>query len=487
VDGRVTRSVRPLTIAQINTTDEGGGAATVASGLMRGHTARGHRVWHIVGRKRGGDSRVLVLPDDDRAGYRASGYLALQSTLRRMAARFPDRGFGLLSRAVRLATHPRARADRRRGIEDFEFPGTHGLLDRLPDEPDIVHAHNLHGGFFDLRALAPISARVPTVVTLHDMWLLTGHCAHALGCSRWQTGCGRCPDLALDPAVRRDATDRNWLRKQAVFAGSRLHLVAPSRWLGDKVADSMLAPFAMDVRVIPNGVDRAIFQVGDKQQARSRLGLPDGVFIVLLTTGGKGSMWKDDRTLHKAIDRIIAAGLPRSVLFVAVGRKSAIPRNGHAATLSIPFQHDPAAMAQYYQAADLYLHAARADTFPTSILEAMACGTPVVATSVGGIPEQVRSTSVAAVRSGSGAHGGATGLLVPAGGAEEMAAAAAALLSMAAVRLQLGANAARDVIARFTLDRQVDAYLAFYRELLDVRSNSGRTRTPVDDPVWLEA
>lgn len=458
---------RALAIAQIGTTDQGGGAAAVASGLMRGYAARGHRVWHVVGRKRTHNPAVVTLPEEDRPWFRASGYVAVQALLRGLAARHPDRGFGLLSRSLRLATHPQVIRDTWSGIEDLAFPASARVLDRLDAVPDVVHAHNLHGGYFDLRALAPISARVPTVITLHDMWLMTGHCAHALGCGRWETGCGRCPDLGLDPAVRRDATDQNWRRKQAVFASSRLHLATPSRWLRDRVERSMLAPPVGGVRVIPNGVDTAVFRPADRSRARAALGLPAATPIILLTTGSRGSMWKDDHTLHRVIDRLTEQRGAGSLLFVAVGRESAARVSGRAAIRSVPFVHDPGVMAQYYQAADLYLHAARADTFPLAVLEALACGTPVVATATGGIPEQIRPAALEAVRSGLfGAIGDATGMLVPAAGAAEMSDAAAALLDRDAIRTRLGDNAARDAASRFTLDRQVEAYLEWYRELV---------------------
>ena len=51
-------------------------------------------------------------------------------------------------------------------------------------------------------------------------------------------------------------------------------------------------------------------------------------------------------------------------------------------------------VAPYYQAADVYLHAAKADNFPRAVLEALCCGTPVVATAVGGIPEQVKGLKI---------------------------------------------------------------------------------------------
>ncbi|MFA5909892.1 MAG: glycosyltransferase [Vicinamibacterales bacterium] len=471
----LTASARALAIVQVGATDHGGGAATVAAGLMRGYAARGHQVWHVVGRKGTGDPGVLPLPDDDRPWFSATGYVAVQVRLRRLAERHPNRGFGLLSRSLRMATHPRAIVDHLNGIEDFAFPASARLLDQFASAPDVVHAHNLHGGYFDLRALAPISARLPTVLTLHDMWLMTGHCAHALGCGRWQTGCGQCPDLTLDPPIRRDATDRNWRRKQEVFAASRVHLAAPSRWLRDQVGRSMLAPSAGDVRVIPNGVDTSVFRPADRRQARARLGLPDASTIILLTAGSSGSMWKDDRTLARLIDGLAARRRAEPLVFVAVGREFAARSRPGAAIRSVPVVGDPRVMAQYYQSADLYLHAARADTFPLAVLEAMACGTPVVATAVGGIPEQIRPAAIEAVRAGRrDGIGDATGMLVPPAGAVEMTDAVEALLDCEPVRVRLGENAARDVASRFTLDRQVEAYLAWYRDLLGARAEAER-------------
>lgn len=442
--------MKPLSIAQIGSADEGGGAATVARGLMSGYAARGHRVWHVVGRKRGDDPNVVLLPDDDRLAYRLSGYAAAQRALRRLAARFPNRGLGLISRSLRLATHPGVIRSRRRGLEDFDFPGSAECIDNLGGTPDIVHGHNLQGDYFDLRALVAISARVPTMLTLHDMWLLTGHCAYALGCDRWKRGCGDCPDLQLDPPIQRDATRENLRRKQDVFARSTLHVVTPSRWLADQVRDSLLAPVVKTVTVIPNGVDTTVFNPAGRIAARAALGLRADAFVVLLTTGSHGSMWKDDGTLKDCVRRLSELRLSKPIQFVTVGRDSAVVAG--SPTLAVPFQHDARMMAKYFQAADLYLHAARADTCPLTVLEAMACGTPVVATRIGGIPEQVDER---------------TGVLVAPRNGREMADAVERILNDEDRRLTLGDNAARAVAEKFTLDRQVDAYLAFYRSLLE--------------------
>ena len=151
------------------------------------------------------------------------------------------------------------------GIEDFGSPGTAHIPDMFPHRPDVIHCHNLHGqvtgagGYFDLRALASLSRRFPVILTLHDAWPFTGHCAHSFACERWRTGCGRCPDLTIYPAIRRDATAHNWRSQQRIYRESSLFLATPSQWLMEKAKNSILAPAIREARVIPNGVDLAVF------------------------------------------------------------------------------------------------------------------------------------------------------------------------------------------------------------------------------------
>ena len=449
-------SDRPLRVLQVGTLESGGGAASVARNLMRGYRARGCETWMAVGRPASNDPDVFVLADG-----------TIQRQLRRMAGRSSGRGWGWLSRSLRLAAHPRALLEQVRGHEDFEFPATFDLLNLAPARPDILHCHNLHGDYFDLRALKWLSRQLPTVLTLHDAWLLSGHCAHSFDCDRWKTGCGACPDLAIYPAIRRDATAANWIRKRDVYAGSRLYVAAPSRWLMDKLDQSMLAPAVQQARVIPNGVDVATFRPADKALVRRALGIAPERAVVLLTIGRHGSPWGDDQMLGAATALIAARTSKRDVLFVAVGDAGA-PRTAEEQLHRVASQSDPKALAQYYQAADVYLHCARIDTFPNTILEALACGTPVVASSVGGIPEQIRSADSRGVRTGAlNRLERATGLLVAAGDAEAMAASVVALLGDGALRRRLGDNAARDVRDRFDLNRQVESYLAWYRTIIE--------------------
>jgi glycosyltransferase involved in cell wall biosynthesis len=466
-----TNHTRPLRILQVGTTDIGGGAATVASTLARGYRARGCEAWLAAGQKTSDDPNVFLVPDDDRPLYRLSGYSALQNRLRRMADRFPGTGCGSLSRSLRLATHPRALAGRWRGQEDFEFPGTHRLLDLAPARPDIVHCHNLHGGYFDLRALSWLGRQVPTVLTLHDAWLLSGHCAHSFDCERWKTGCGQCPDLAIDPAIRRDATAENWARKRDIYAKSRLYVATPCRWLLGKVEQSMLAPAVEEARVIPNGVDLSVFRAVDKRSARTALHLPPDAAIVLLTTGARGGMWKSHDTLRSAVRSILSSTAGRGVSVIALGDVDPSLQIADVDVRFVGYQTDPKDVARYHQAADVYVHAARADTFPGAILEALACGTPVVATAVGGIPEQINTAQVDAIHANAiDRLERATGVLTPSEDADAMAVAVIALLTNSASRRRLGENAVKDVRERFDSERQIECHLAWYRAIID-RSN----------------
>ncbi len=140
------------------------------------------------------------------------------------------------------------------------------------------------------------------------------------------------------------------------------------------------------------------------------------------------------------------------LLFLGLGHQAPPKQLSDTAEIRyIPFQSEPTAIARYYQAADIYLHAAHADNAPNVISEAMACGLPVIATQVGGIPEQVRAES---------------GILTPPTDAEAMAQAAYDLLKTPEKRQYLGTNAAQIARQDYDLHTQIQAHLDWYAEVL---------------------
>lgn len=468
---------RPLNVLHVSTGDILGGAERIAWDLFQRQRRLGHSVWLAVGRKRSDDSDVFRLPHHRSANpWRRLWWSAFYG-LHRVYGKMP--GAWYLSRAIPKIAEPAALIDWLRGAENFHYPGTWRLLDLPPRRPDVIHCHNLHGRYFDLRALPWLCRSAPVILSLHDAWLLSGHCAHSFDCERWKSGCGQCPDLSIYPGVLRDNTANNLRRKAAIYAQCRsrkssrcggLRLAVPCRWLLDRVQQSVLAPAMIEHRIIPNGVDRSIFRPGDQAAARAAVEIPPDAAVLLFSAFGvKRNPWKDYATMRSAA-ALAARRMPnRRWLFVALGDSSPSEQVGRAEVRFVPHVADPQVIARYYQAADIYVHAAHVDTFPTSVLEALACGTPVAATAVGGIPEQVDSFATWSSKDAPAAETPAaqspTGALTPAGDAEAMAAAIVHVMRDDALRRRLGENAAAAARARFDLSRQTNDFLEWYEQI----------------------
>ncbi|MBN2570204.1 MAG: glycosyltransferase [Deltaproteobacteria bacterium] len=388
-------------------------------------------------------------------------------------------------------TIPIDNSDRRKGIgplrtvretlqghQYLNYPGSHRIPESLDEPFDIVHLHNLHGGYFDLAALPRLAALAPVVVMLHDAWLLTGHCAHSFGCEQWHTGCGRCPDLTIPPAIRVDGTSFNWHRKSKLLASLPLVITAPSQWMLDLVGKSYLASHPN--RLIYNGVDQQIFCPGSKKNARQRLGLPEHEKILLFSANsGLLNIWKDGPALIKALQLFLqSSNGAEKPLLVSLGgnvpRSSGLEREMRRAlrkTLNRFNEEDvfrksglsefvirrgaikdENVMADYYRAADALVYATKVDNCPLTVLEALSCGLPVVASAVGGVPELLRD--------------GETGILVPPGDAIALSEGLFRVLEDDVFRERISAAAVKDAQTRFDIRRQATEYLDWYAELI---------------------
>jgi glycosyltransferase involved in cell wall biosynthesis len=445
---------RKLRILQVSTADIRGGAEKIAWNLFTKYRERGYDSCLAVGEKRSNDPDVLILPNQEMRGR-------WYHFFRRLASRYQKIEAGicretLISRLAGGLAEPGRRLEYHLGMEDFRFPASSSLLTLNRNRPDILHAHNLHGAYFDLRMLPSLSQQVPMVITLHDAWLLSGHCAHSFDCENWKSGCGKCPDLTIYPAVQRDATHYNWLRKKKIYSQSHLYVATPSNWLMSKIEQSMLAPAIVEARVIPNGVDLSIFHPAERHEIREKLGIRSDVQVLLaMGVQIRENIWKDYHTLRLAVANLAERLEGQDILLLALGEEAPVERIGQVEIRFIPYQEDSRAVARFCQASDIYVHSARTDTFPTGVIEALACGTPVVATATGGIPEQIEDSQ--------------NGYLTSPGDAAGMANRIMQLLSDHALRQAMGAWAAERAGQKFNLDRQADTYLDWYEEVLEAQ------------------
>ena len=392
---------------------------------------------------RGG--RSVDAPGVAGAGARclARGGCPADGRTRRAGDRAGDGAGASTARAARRAFRdPGVLTDLALGREDFRFPASRRVLELAPEPPDVVHVHNLHGGYFDLRMLPELARRARP--SRHAAGRLAFHrplCA-PLRLGRLARGCGDCPHLRTYPALLRDGTAFNLARKRSIYADVELTVVTPSRWLMDMVERSVLAPAAVRRVVIPNGVDLGVFCPGDRSQARHDLGVAGNVPLVVFSAqGGRVNEFKDFPTLRKALGRL-------DVPVQAVALGDPVPgRSRSAGRGAGRRRRTPVEVVRWLRAADVYVHPSRADTFPISVLEALACGTAVVASRVGGIPEQVRDE---------------TGVLVEPGDPGALAAAIDSLLGDPIWRERMAAAGAEDARRRFSLERQIDAYVELY-------------------------
>jgi glycosyltransferase involved in cell wall biosynthesis len=330
------------------------------------------------------------------------------------------------------------------------------VLRQLPPT-DVLNLHWVDG-FIDFKAFFRKRPRkLPIVWTLHGMNPITGGCHHAGDCIGFRAQCGTCPQLGSTEEA--DISRRIWNRKRqayASFLGGGVAFVTPSRWLAGRVKDSSLGK-RFRVEVIPNGMDTNIFRPREKQLAREALGLaPDSNYILFASYFANDS-YKGFPTLFDALARVRT-----TTKLVALTAGMGEPEIHHGSP--VPIQplgliESEERMCLVYCAADLFVLPSLQDNFPNAALEALACGVPIVASRVGGIPEIVRE--------------GQTGLTVTPGDSEALARAMDELLAAPARRASMSLECRRIAVEEYSLEIQAGRYTQVYSELL-LTSAAGR-------------
>lgn len=252
-------------------------------------------------------------------------------------------------------------------------------------DPDIVHLHNIHGYYINIELLFGYLNVMgkPVIWTFHDCWPFTGHCAYFsyAGCEKWKSGCGSCPRIRSYPSsILIDNSAQNFARKRELFSGVKdLTIVTPSRWLASLVQKSFFAE--RHVAVINNGIDLGTFKPRESSY-RQRCCL-ENKFVIL----GVASPWS--RRKGYSYFAAISQRLKDDEIIVLVGldenQSKSLPRN----VIGIARTDSTEQLAEIYSAVDVFVNPTLEDNFPTTNLEALACGTPVITFDTGGSGESV--------------------------------------------------------------------------------------------------
>lgn len=252
--------------------------------------------------------------------------------------------------------------------------------------PDVIHLHNIHSYYIHVGMLFRYIKRhnIPVIWTLHDSWSITGWCTgfDYVQCDKWREGCHHCPLQKEYPkSWFLDRSRSNWHKKRKTFSGVRdLTIVTPSEWLADLVRQSYLKDYP--VMTLNNGIDTDIF-LPTPSDIKKELGI-DGKRMILSMAM---YMMK-----AKGIDYLLQLRdmLNDNERLVLVGVEAKdVPMLENGRCICLPQTPDVNFLVRMYSAADIFINTTLQDTFPTTNLESLACGTPVVTFATGGSVESV--------------------------------------------------------------------------------------------------
>lgn len=251
-------------------------------------------------------------------------------------------------------------------------------------KPDLLHLHNLHGYYINVAVLFRyiITNKIPVIWTLHDCWPMTGHCSHFyhIGCNKWISGCHNCQQKKEYPAsLVFDKSKKNWEKKKKIFTSLDCAvIVTPSIWLSELVNKSYLNKY--QIKVVPNGIDLNVFYPRDDSMFSKKFGYKK---IIL----GVSNVWTENKGIYDFINLVdmLDASKFQIVLVGEVKKDFEIPSNIYI----IDRTDSTDELAKIYSSADIYVDLSKIEVLGTTIIEAMACGCPIVTYGAGGNSESI--------------------------------------------------------------------------------------------------
>lgn len=314
-----------------------------------------------------------------------------------------------------------------------------------PKHYDLVHIND-HWKAVSPWTVTWLARRLPVVLTLHDASYFTGGCMYPYDCERFTSGCGHCPQQAA-LGMFLDVTRTAWHIKQAANRAAAPHLLAPSAWM------AMLAARCPWIKqkpsVILNCAPLDAFNRERRAAGRARLQLKSGQLAVLV---GASSLLDERKGARLAAEAINRAAVPGCTTILLGSNPEPLQRLLKGSSVATGFLSSDVSLAEVYAAADLFIFPSLAENCPLSVIECLACGTPVVAFARGGTPELIVP--------------GRDGDVLPEVSVEALARAITTLLCMEpdTVRNERAAAASRFGLDRFALEHEI-----FYQRVLHAR------------------
>lgn len=410
----------------LNTYDNVGGAAIATYRLHRGL------------RSIGVDSRLMVM-HKDKDDQTVIGPMP-QSRLKNRIASFYARRDELVTRHYQASGNKYFSPARCADKLAFQV----GVFN-----PDLVHLFWVNSGFMKIETLRRFNK--PIVWTLHDMWPFTGGCHYDDECGRFRQSCGSCP--ILDSVSDHDLSRQIWKRKQQSWGDVPIVVVATSHWLAEMARASTVFKDKR-IEVIPNGLDTDKYKPLDKRAAREAYGLPQDKNLILFSAmGATVDKRKGNHLLVPALKKIAQAGWgERSELIIIGATAPDNPPDFGMKTHYMGHLNDEMSQILLYSAADVTVAPSMQENLSNTVMESLACGTPVVAFNIGGMPDMIDHQY--------------SGYLASPFELDDLAAGMMWVLENKTRYDMLSQHARKTVLERYELKTVSNQYVALYQDIL---------------------
>jgi glycosyltransferase involved in cell wall biosynthesis len=255
-------------------------------------------------------------------------------------------------------------------------------------EADIIHLHWINQGFLTPESLKELlTLNKPIIWTFHDCNAFTGGCHVRYDCQNYKQECGNCP--VLKQSNDSDISHQTWKRKKVAYSGNKFHIISPSNWLADGVRQSSLLK-DFPISVIPNTVPIDIFCPTPKHIAREKLGWERDKFIMLSGfMPSRVDKHKGADYLKEALEILTSKIDTKDIVLASFGNDNTENILNNLRIINLGKIYDDNILALIYSASDIFLTTTLDDNLPNTVMESLACGTPVVSFTTGGIPDMV--------------------------------------------------------------------------------------------------
>jgi glycosyltransferase involved in cell wall biosynthesis len=420
-----------MNLVMLNTDDSKGGAAIASYRLHRGLRSVGVDS-HLLVLNKYTDDPTVIGPVQQSRLQRAITYLYT-----RREAAFTSL---CVEKGGRLFSPARCPDNLARRVAAFE--------------PDLVHLLWVNSGFMKIETLKRF--KKPVVWTLHDMWPFTGGCHYDDGCGEFRHSCGNCP--VLHSEREQDISRQVWERKRRSWREVPITVVVTSHWMAAMAKASSLFRDRR-IEVIPNGIDTDKYKPLDKHWARLACGLPHDKYLILFSAfTATSDKRKGNHLLVPALQKLALEGWAEKAELLVIGASA--PQNPPDLGMKVHFMghlQDEISQVLLYSAADVTVAPSVQENLSNTVMESLACGTPVVAFNIGGMPDMID-------------HRG-SGYLAEPYEIDDLANGIKWVLEDNARRDLLCRHARETTVERYALKAVANRYRALYSDILELTAD----------------